>query len=85
MGAGFRLICILIHGSLGDRIEGIVYIFCRLSRSGRPLRTYPREKPGTAHRLLTRPLANGAWRTVRDLSSNEKARRLASRIRVPCR
>src|SRR6266702_7973306 len=85
MGAGLRLLCILIHRGWRDRNEGVVLIFRRWSRSRCPLRTYPGEESGTAHRRLTRPLGNGAWRTVGDMDANEEARCSACCGRLPCR
>jgi len=63
----------------------VVSIFRCWSRSGCSLRTHPGEESGTADRRFTGPLGNGAGGTVRDMDPDEKARRFACRIRLPCR
>src|ERR1700720_2969052 len=68
-----------------DRNEGTVFIFHRWYRSRCSLRTHPGKESGTADRRFTRPLGDGAWRAVRDVDSDEEARRFACRIHMPCR
>jgi hypothetical protein len=85
LGVGLRLLCILITRCYGDQNEGTFSIFHRWSCNRRPLRTHPGKESGTPDRRFTWSLGDGAWRTVRDLGSDEKARRFTCRIRLPRR
>ncbi len=85
LGFGLRLLCILIRAWRRDGDEGIVPIVCSWSRSGCSLRAHPGQESSAAYRSVTRPVRNGAWRTVGDMDSNQEARRSACCGRLPCR
>src|SRR5258708_4016384 len=68
-----------------DGNEGVVLIFYSGSRCGCSLRAPPGEESCAAYRSVTRPVRDGAWRTVGDMDSNKEARCSTCCGRLPSR